>query len=178
MILKISKKNLHKGSIDPFVLTIVAITIVVLAGIVFLGSKSGAKPKVTKDEQVKLTVGSKSHDWGDIDIQGGIVSKTFDIKNDGDDPLKLYDIKTSCTCTTAQVIVGDKKSKKFGMHEKTSVVVEVPPHQTAQLRVEFDPAFHGPDAVGQITRAVTLKTNDPINPDLVFQLAGNVVKNK
>jgi len=62
------------------------------------------------------------------------------------------------------------------MHEKSSSVFEVKPGETAELLVEFDPAFHGPSGVGPITRTITMNTNDVKNPVLSFNLTANVVK--
>jgi len=67
-------------------------------------------------------------------------------------------------------------SPKFKMHEKSSYVFEVNPGETAELIVEFDPAFHGPSGVGPITRTITMNTNDTKNSTLTFNLTGNVVK--
>ena len=80
-------------------------------------------------------------------------------------------------CTTAQLKTAEQSSKKFGMHQKNSSVFEVNPGETAELLVEFDPAFHGPSGVGMISRTITMNTNDTKNPTLEFSLTANVVKN-
>jgi len=79
-------------------------------------------------------------------------------------------------CTTAQLKTPEVISKKFVMHESSSDVIEVKPGETAELIVEFDPAFHGPSGVGLVTRTITMDTNDTKNSKLTFNLAGNVVK--
>jgi len=67
-------------------------------------------------------------------------------------------------------------SPKFKMHEKSSYVFEVNPGETAELIVEFDPAFHGPSGTGPINRTITMNTNDAKNPTLSFKLTAKVVK--
>lgn len=169
------KQNPKKGS-NSFLIGIVMITFLILGGVVFLGARLGATTQVTADSQVNLAVVENRYDWGTIDINGGVVSKSFMIENNGSTTLKLYDPKTSCMCTTAQLKIDNQISKKFGMHEKSSSVFEVQPGKTAELIVVFDPAFHGPSGVGPISRTVTMNTNSEDNPTLSFQLAANVVK--
>lgn len=165
------------SKVDPFIMWIGIITVVVLVGAVIFGSKMGEGPAVSANSEVSMEVGDKTYDWGTIDYDGGMATKTFEIKNTSGKKLQLYNVKTSCMCTTAQLISGDNKSKKFGMHETSKSVFEVEPGATAELLVEFDPAFHGPSGTGPITRTITIETNDKSNPSLSFNLTGTVVKN-
>lgn len=169
------KQNKKKG-IDSFMASLVGITMLMLIGVVYFGTNVGASSEVVADSQVSVNLTERIHDWETIDIYDGIVSKTFQIENTGSNPLKLYDVNTSCMCTTAQIITSTQTSKKFGMHEKNSSVFEVQPGETAELLVEFDPLFHGPSGVGPISRNVTIKTNDADQPVLSFRLTANVVK--
>jgi len=171
-----NNKNIKGGGPDKFMIGIVVITVLILGIAVFFGTRMGATPQVTADSQVALSVDSNKFDWGTIDYDGGIASKTFPIKNTSNSVLKLYDVKTSCMCTTAQLKTPEVTSKKFKMHETSADVIEVKPGETAELLVEFDPAFHGPSGVGPITRTITMNTNDTKNSMLTFNLTGNVVK--
>lgn len=170
-----SKKPSKKG-IDSFLIGIVVVTVLILGGAVYFGTKMGTTTQVSADTQVETQIGETKYDWGTIDINGGIVSKSFTIENSGTTPLKLYDVKTSCMCTTAQLKTASNSSKKFGMHEKNSSVFEVAPGESAEVLVEFDPLFHGPSGVGPISRTITMNTNDANRPTLSFQLSANVVK--
>lgn len=173
---KIDSKKPSKKGIDSFLIGIIVVTVLILGGAVYFGTKMGATTQVTADTQVETQIGETKYDWGTIDINGGIVSKSFTIENSGTTPLKLYDVKTSCMCTTAQLKTASNSSKKFGMHEKNSSVFEVAPGESAEVLVEFDPLFHGPSGVGPISRTVTMNTNDASRPTLSFQLSANVVK--
>jgi len=173
-----NNKNLQGGGPDKSIVGIIVVTVLILGVAVFLGTRMGATPQVTADSQVSVSVDSNKYEWGTIDYDKGIVSKNFEIKNTSNTALKLYNVKTSCMCTTAQLKTPEVTSKKFGMHESSSDVVEVKPGEVAQLLIEFDPAFHGPSGVGPITRTITMDTNDAKNPKLTFNLTGNVVKNK
>ena len=57
------------------------------------------------------------------------------------------------------MIWGQESSPLVKMHEQSAYILTVPPGQTANLEVVFDPLFHGPNAVGPIERLITVKTN-------------------
>lgn len=162
---------------DKFIVGTVVATILILGIAIFFGTRMGGTPLVTADSQVSVSVDSNTYDWGTIDYDKGIVAKNFEIKNTSNTALKLYNVKTSCMCTTAQLKTPEATSKKYKMHESSSEVILVKPGETALLLVEFDPAFHGPSGVGPITRTISMDTNDAKNPALSFNLTGNVVKN-
>lgn len=172
---KNSKKNTAKKA-DSFIMWLIGGTIVLTSLVVVLGMKIGQGAEVKADTSVTLSADEKTHDWGTIDYDAGIVSRTFEINNTSESTLKLYDVKTSCMCTTAQLKTAEATSRKFGMHEKSGSVFEVKPGEAVELLVEFDPAFHGPSGVGPITRTITMNTNDASNPSLSFNLTANVVK--
>lgn len=160
------------------VLAFVLFSLVSVGGTVWLVARmSGPSTpaQVQASGEAKAVVTETSWDWGDIGINNGKVDKSFDITNDGTAPLKLFAGTTSCACTNAQLILGDKQSGVFGMHAK-SAVFEVPAGATAQLKVVFDPLFHGPSGLGSISRTATIKTNDPSQSQLSFTLTANVIK--
>lgn len=161
---------------NKIILGLVLVTIVIITGAVFLLSGQEEKVEIDTSSKAKTTIDQSSYDWGEIGLNDGNVEKTFDIKNEGSENLKLFGVTTSCMCTTAQLILDDKSSPKFGMHDKSSYVLEVPPGETANLKVVFDPAFHGPSGVGPINRQITVATNDPNNPELKYMLTA-VVRN-
>ena len=167
---------MKKPSFDPIVIGTILFSAVLLFGTIYLGIKNNTSANVQIDSQVSLAVNETTYDWGTIEIKGGMAIKSFDIKNTSNSALKLYNVKTSCTCTTAQLRSVSLTSPKFSMHDQSSYVMEVNPGETAQLIVEFDPAFHGPSGTGPINRTVTLATNDPKNPTLSYSLIGNVIK--
>lgn len=156
-------------------ITIGIITFAILGAGAWLLSKP-VGVEVEKSDQAKAEVGETNYDWGEIKINGGNAEKVFFIKNAGTGPLKLSGVSTSCMCTTAQVIIDGKGSPFFGMHQKSSWIGEVPAGKQAELKIVFDPAFHGPSGIGQMTRQIEVDTNDKNNPKLEFTLKGNVVE--
>src|SRR3989344_4143538 len=156
-----------------FLIGIIIFIIVAVLGGFYFASRTG-NSQVKANTQAKAKVTDAFFDWGKIGINKGSVEKVFEIKIEGKELLTLSNIATSCMCTTAQLILGDKKSPAFGMHAKSDYILEVPPQKSAKLKVVFDPAFHGPNGVGPINRQVTVATNDPENPELNFMLTAMV----
>lgn len=153
-----------------------AVSLILLVGGTVLVSKS--QPPVleqTSDARAEV-LGEKSHDWGQIDIDGGSVEKVFQIKNAGSSDLEVTNFKTSCMCTEVQVTIDGKDSPVFGMHTRSGWRGVIKPNETAEVTVGFDPMFHGPGGVGPITRLVSFDTNDQNNTTVEFKLSGNVVK--
>lgn len=173
-----SKQNqiVKKGAIDPFIALIVLVSVLVLGIAVYFGVQLGGGNQVNADTAVSLNSEQNSHDWGEIPIDGGVVQASFFIENTSAETLKLYNVLTSCMCTSAQLKTANKLSPRFGMHEKGGSVFTVDPGETAELVVEFDPAFHGPSGLGAISRTVTMQTNDANQPELSFHVTATVVK--
>lgn len=163
---------------NKLIITISILTLTILGLGVWLLTKPtpGSQLGTAIASGGKAEVPVASFDWGTIDYSGGDVTAEFTINNSGAGPLSLSEVSTSCMCTTAQIIISDPKSPFFGMHTKSSWVGQIPAGGQATLKVVFDPAFHGPSGVGPVTRQVVMKTSDPQNPKLEFNLKGTVIK--
>lgn len=144
-------------------------------GIVFTSKYQSSTLEPSGDARIEV-LSEKIHDWGQIDIEGGNVEKTFQIKNSGDSDLEITNIKTSCLCTETQIDINGDKSPVFGMHTRSGWKGVIKPGDSAEVRVVFDPLFHGPQGTGPITRLVSLDTNDVANRTIEFRLSGNVVR--
>lgn len=151
-------------------------TLLILGGGVMVLSSQSASSKVVSSQNVKAEAAEKKFDWGQIDYNGPKATKSFKIKNSGSEILKLTNIKTSCSCTSAQIIIDGNQSPLFSMHSVSSWVGEVQSGKEAELVVVFDQSFHGPSGVGPIERIISVETNDAKNPKIEFNLTGNVVK--
>ena len=154
---------------------VLAGTVVLVGGGTYLFGTEELPADVAPSGDTKLVVENTNHSWGEIPINGGNVRAEFMIKNEGEAPLRLFDVSTSCTCTTAQLEINGKKSPEFSMHTKSGYVTEVPPGESAKLKIEFDPAFHGPQGVGAMTRQIRMKTNDAERQELMFTMDGVVI---
>jgi len=151
-------------------------TVILIGGSYALLTLTDTASKIESSSNVKAIITSKiDHDWGTIGINDGKVSTTYTIKNEGTEPMKLFNISTSCMCTTAQVKIGEETSPEFGMHSNSQYTATLPAGKTAEVIATFDPAFHGPSGIGAITREIIVETNDKSNPQLSFTAEANVV---
>lgn len=158
-----------------FFLSIVFISILVMGTGVFILSSTNPATVQTASLAKAALIGSANYDWGNILYAGGNVTKTFPIKNTGSQDLQLLNIRTSCHCTKAFVTINGVKSPEFGMDGGSSWIGVVNPGKTASISVIFDPAFHGPQGAGPISRFVSLETNDKDNKQITFTLTGIVI---
>ena len=124
----------------------------------------------------KIEIIPKEYNAGTVSMSDGLVKHIYEVKNIGDGDLKINYMETSCMCTTARLKVGDKEGPEFGMHNNpTFGSQKIAPGETGFLEVTFDPAFHGPQGTGQVTRAVYLSTDDPQNRKATVRLIANVM---
>ncbi|MBI2042554.1 MAG: DUF1573 domain-containing protein [Candidatus Nealsonbacteria bacterium] len=131
-------------------------TVLLMGGIIVM-DKGGVQASGGQIELSPATI-----DLGTVSMANGNVKTTYQIKNIGKEALKIDRVWTSCMCTTAVLKLGDKTSPAFGMHDSSSLwSQEIQSGEEALLEVTFDPALHGPEGVGQLTRAIYLSTSDP-----------------
>lgn len=149
-----------------FIIAGIVGTIVLIGGLAFFMTKnsaggSGKDSFVSANEATNLEASpSSGMDLGQVKYDGGIVSKTFEVKNISDKSIKLRKIVTSCMCTTAKVKIGDRETKLYGMEMNGDlnplVDYDLSAGATAQVIFNFDPAAHGPQGVGVFDRIITL----------------------
>lgn len=152
-----------------FKLMIVGIitTFLLIVGISFvLGGAQQQEEAVVAGTKVEgLDVNPEVYDLGNVPINGGMVTKEYEVTNITSSTLKLRKIATSCMCTKAKVKVKDTETKFFGMEghgdKNPPVNLEIAGGEKALVTVEFDPAAHGPAGVGPVDRSVFLTFSDP-----------------
>ena len=148
---------------------IISVLVVVLmlgATILFVRSKNDKKSRNQNDSalnaQQPFSVEESSYDFGTISMAAGNASHTFKLKNSGAQKIKINKIYTSCMCTNASLINGNKKFGPYGMpgHSFVPAVNEsVEPGAEINIEVVFDPTAHGPAGVGPVDRVVYIETS-------------------
>lgn len=129
----------------------------------------GARPE--------LTIEPEAVDLGTIRMADGPASARYTVRNDGQAPLTITALATSCACTTAVLETSKGTGPTFGMHENpTDWSLTLALGEEAILIVTFDPNYHGPDAVGDFLREATITSNDPLQPAAKVQMSMTVVK--
>lgn len=166
---------------------VLGVTLVLVAGFAFwqgrapVGDLSGSPQGavLSASEAQNITIDQPMTDWGQIPINGGVVTREFTLTNGSGKAIILRKIATSCMCTTGAVEFEGTTTKFFGMEMHTDknppVNIEIGAGQTAKVIVKFDPLAHGPEGVGPFDRAVGLFFDDPIGVKEV-KFKGEVVK--
>ncbi|MCL4338089.1 DUF1573 domain-containing protein [Patescibacteria group bacterium] len=119
----------------------------------------------SETDKPKTVTSSNFSDLGDMKLNSE-KSATFTITNQGNKPLQLYDIKSSCMCTFGQITIDGVKSPEFGMHSENPWIGIVAPGKKATLSVIYKPYLM--PVSGTISRDVYVKTNDPSSSNLTF----------
>ena len=132
---------------------VLALALVALAG---YGYRQSAAP-----EPPAIAVAPAVYEFGVIGPTD-VLTREFEVRNDGGRRLEINRISTSCGCTTADVDV-----------------TTIEPGGTTTLRVTFDPQAMGTDLSGaDIVRVVYLQSNDPDDPEVEVELRGRVRANE
>ncbi|NNL16634.1 MAG: DUF1573 domain-containing protein [Flavobacteriaceae bacterium] len=119
--------------------------IITLISLTFFISCDYGTKKIAKSE-----ISDKEYDFGEISISDSIVHSFF-IKNSSTTPLKIYEVASSCGCTTTNFT-----KTNIGLNEHASIQV-----------------VFKPDRKGYIEKSIIVETNtDP--PFNVFYLKGIV----
>jgi hypothetical protein len=149
-----------------FPLLLLIISFVSLGGFVYWQTRpTTAETVAVLGDIVGVTIDPESIDLGQVNINGGLIIKEYEIINSSDDPITLKKIVTSCMCTKAAVAVGEAKSRFFSMEmrgDKNALIsIPIPAREKAIMTIQFDPAAHGPAGVGKFDRTVWLTFADP-----------------
>jgi hypothetical protein len=99
-----------------------------------------------------VVVGDLDYDFG-VGQRNGTLNHTFQIRNGGDEPLRLEKGATSCKCTLSDLKTG-----------------ELPPGQTADVRLDWKLITLGV----QFRQTAEIHTNDLARPTLVLAVHGKV----
>lgn len=150
----------------------VVVGIVVIGGAFMLSSRDAEAPGSEMQVVSAVGVDRQLHDFGEIDINGGLVTTDFTLTNEGSEDVMITNGTTSCGCTTAEIGGID-----FGMHEGMASSLTIPAGESRDLTVIFDPLAHGPAGVGLAQRSVYLQTNSSFTPQLEVRIKALVTNN-
>lgn len=147
------------------ILAVLGFTFLLVVGFAFWQGEKHEDQATTLGEVLGVQINPENYDLGEVSINGGIVTKEYEIINTTDRTIKLKKLVTSCMCTQAKASIGDQETKFFGMEHpgdrNPPINLEIPPGETAKVTVDFDPAAHGPQGVGPFDRIVQLTFSDP-----------------
>lgn len=143
---------------------ILIITIIVTV-LMVVGISLAEKSKLNNNslQASLLQPAEDNYDFGTISMAQGKATKVFTIKNNTAANITARKLYTSCMCTTARLVTGDKTFGPFTMPGNgyiPEIGETIKPGDETTIEVVFDPAAHGPAGVGPIARKVTLETSD------------------
>jgi len=164
------KQSLING-IKP-IIGILLFSLVLIGGAYFVISSGSKQPQVTsyvsQDNDKPIAQAKETFfDMGIMKVTD-IKEKDFIIKNIGTKPLQLFNVASSCGCTTAQINYQNTLSSEFSMHGQSDYVVSIIPQTEAKIKVVYRPYVML--VYGNIEREVYISTNDPSNSKLVFKI--------
>ncbi len=161
-----------------FLIGVTIFTIVVIWAGIFLTGGSSPKASLGKTSGAKAETKQQNYSFGNIPLKGGLVKYAFPIKNTGTKELTIANLATSCHCTKVYFEYKNQKSPQFGMkgYGTSDWIGKLKPSETGSIVAVFDPAFHGPQGAGPISRIVSAETNDPDHPYIEFSFSANVIK--
>lgn len=155
------------------IILIVAATVLLFFGIVFL-----ARPTGQENTQNNEVLGSsmlmsehKMYSFGSISMAAGKVNHEYMVTNQGNEPITIGKVYTSCMCTEALIVKDGKSYGPYGMPGHgfiPKVGVTLNPGETMQVKAVFDPAAHGPAGVGMVQRAITVENSGGAPLELQF----------
>ncbi len=99
-----------------------------------------------------ISAETADYNFGEV-AQGDKVDYTFRFRNSGDELLEISSVSSSCGCTAALL-----SSKRIA------------PGDMGEIKATFDSSRFR----GQVSKTITLKTNSPTQPQMLFRLHGLV----
>ncbi len=158
------------------------IGVLFLVGVITLisvgGNGDGSNPDVYSASV--LTILENNFDFNTISMKDGDVSHQFEVKNDGEEPVVIEKVYTSCMCTTVYITNSSgRRYGKFGMpgHGVSSKTnIEVKSGESVTVETIFDPKAHGPSGVGLVQRSVYIETNSAKLSQLELSFQAMVTK--
>jgi hypothetical protein len=158
------------GNDTKIFIGVIVFSFLLVVGFAF---SQGGKEQPVLTEVAGVRINPETYEFGNVPINGGIVTKEYEVKNVTDETIKLKRIATTCMCTQAKVVLGGEETKFFGMEHpgdrNPPLNLELRSGEAAKVVVAFDPAAHGPEGVGPFDRTVLLTFSDPAGiKEIVF----------
>jgi hypothetical protein len=108
-------------------------------------------------QQPRITLESEKLDLGEV-VNGEVISRDVSVFNEGEAPLVVDAVSTSCGCTKATLEPMTILAGGVGI-----------------LHLQFDSGAHGPELTGELMRQVFIASNDPQRPEVVVEVSANVL---
>jgi hypothetical protein len=121
------------------------------------GAGAAATEPAASTAGPRLTAETTLLQLGEV-VNGVVVERDVSVRNDGDAPLVVEQVSTTCGCTTAAL-----------------EPMTLAPGESGNLHIAFDSGAHGPELTGPIMRRVILVSNDPAKPESIVELQATIL---
>ncbi|PIZ00559.1 hypothetical protein COY62_01955 [bacterium (Candidatus Howlettbacteria) CG_4_10_14_0_8_um_filter_40_9] len=139
------------------------------------GSKKASDSTFDKNDENRpvAVLSTKKIDWGEINLND-VKESEVELTNEGNSPLEIKGLSTSCGCTVVKVSQNGTETKEYGMHEPLKNKVSIESKSLVKLKIIYRPYVMPVE--GAVTRQVFIETNDPVNPKLEISASAVVKK--
>lgn len=131
----------------------VKMALLLVMGLTFLAACGGGESAGTP----VIVLDASALDLGEMP-NGEVVERVVTVRNDGDAPLVVDTVTTSCGCTTAAL-----------------EPMTIEPGESGMLSIAFDSGAHGPELRGPLMREVMIASNDPVMPEAVVAVTAMIL---
>lgn len=115
-----------------------------------------------------------SFDFGSVNKKQGKISRRFRVFNQGNLPLVIKQIKTSCPCASVSLKINKTKSPYFGTQgSPKDWQSEIKPGKTGELELLIDLGSHHVKT-GKLIREASIFSNDPVYPEVAVKIEAEV----
>lgn len=135
-------------------------------------TESAALPVAPPTDGPRIASERTYLDLGDL-LLGAERTVAFPIRNDGNAPLVIRRIETTCGCTFARLLEPDGAVIDTAATAAAGTVYTLAPGETCSVELQFVSAGQPATRLRKQTRVVT---NDVTNPELVLEIEVNVIK--
>lgn len=117
-----------------------------------------------------------SYDLGIISKSVGKLELKVVVRNTGNAPLTIHDLRTSCECTTVRLKTEGSLTSPFSIKGAgPEWKMDIEQGQKAELIIVTD-LNHPHVRLGRMVRGVAIESNDPIHPLVRIELEAEIVK--
>lgn len=130
--------------------------------------------KEVGQKRPQIVLESSFFDFGRVSKKQGKVSRIFKLSNQGNSPLIIKHLKTSCPCALVSLKIDKRKSPYFGIEgSPKSWQSEIKPGKPAEVELVVDlPSSHV--QIGKLIRDAIITSNDPLYPQITVKVEAEV----
>ncbi|OGD85796.1 hypothetical protein A2Z23_00735 [Candidatus Curtissbacteria bacterium RBG_16_39_7] len=158
-----------------------SVFIIILFTVVVIGVGAFLFPRGNFSSSSSSTIFAQNNlfDFGQVAMDKGHVKHNFSLDVNGQGPIEITKLYTSCMCTKARLIRTNSQTfGPFGMpgHGGSGAIsAKLQAGENFQIEADFDPTAHGPQGKGPIERKIIIETNSLSTPRVELTIKADVI---